>query len=359
MEQQLEGDKLLFTGGAGSRPPGAIPDILTTHAKRFHPAWTARTVLLPGYQDDFLRFGRKQLSWPRSLLWSWRLFRKSRNYRAVITGSEHIGHVFALLQRLFRSRRTRVAHVLVDFPWAAAPSRLTLALKRLQIQVEASAITRIIAHGSPEEVERLATAFRIAPEKFTFLHYHHTLYGSQYEVSEGDYIFTGGDDRDYATLIKAVRDLPLRVIICALRRDYFKALQIPAHVEIRTVSQEEFDRLLGGAKAVVIPLPANDIHTGGHTVITNAMTMGKPVIVAGRDEYRAFIQSGVTGLLLPPGDVEALHDAIRKVVEDPQFAHLLGHNAKIAARIYAPEAFFSRVFDIIDEAGSVVPKTEQ
>lgn len=326
-------------------------DFITTHAKRFHPAWTARVDLLPGFHEDFLR-RRRRIGLLRSFLWAWRLFRVSRSYKGVITGSEHTGHMFALMQRLFRRAGERIPHVMVDFPWASAPGPFWLALKRTQVQIEAPALTAVMAHGSPEEAKRLNAAFGLPPGKFVFQPFHNTLYGSTYELSHGHYIFAGGDSRDYATLVRAVDGLGVRTIICARRRDYFRGLTIPPNVEIHTVDSNEFDRLMAGAAVVIVPLPSGDIHTGGHTVIANAMAMGKALIIAGNDEYRAFVRDGETGLLTPEGDVAALRSALWRVLTDQELARGLGRNAKVAATAYQPEVFFARVFGLLEMASN-------
>lgn len=344
---------------SGPRLPTAIfqadtaerATFLTTHAKRKHPGWAARTVVLPGWQNELDRI------WPNpgglvwNLRWGWKLFRASRDFDAVITGSEHVAHVFAALQWLLRRPRRRVVHVLVDFPWAASPGHFTLTWKRIQMRVEARTITRIVAHGGPEEIERFSQALRMPKEKFSFVPYHHTLHGSDYCLSNGGYIFAGGDaTRDYATLIRAVSGTGYRTIICARSRSHFNGIDIPDNVKVLTASVQEFDRLMAGATLVVIPLPRGPIHTGGHTVIANAMTMGKPLIIAGSQEYHHFIQHEETGLLLPPGNPEALRDAVTRILQNPGYAKRLGDNARLAAAIYTPEAFFQKVFHIADEA---------
>lgn len=325
-------------------------DFVTTHAKGFHPAWVVRTDLLPGFQEDFMRLRPRSMSLLRSVLWAWRLFKTSRSYHGVITGSEHTGHMFALMQRLFRTADKRVPHVMVDFPWASSPGPLWGALKRLQIQFEVPALTAVMAHGSPEEARRFSGCFGVPAGKFIFQRYHHTLYGAKYELSVGNYIFSGGDSRDYATLVRAVDGLGVRTVICARRRDYFQGLTTPPNVEIRTVGAGEFNQLMAGAAVVVVPLPSGPIHTGGHTVIANALTMGKALIIAGNEEYRAFVKHDVNGLLIPGGDAAALRFALRRVLKDQELASRLGRNAKAQAAPYQPEAFFERVFGLLDAA---------
>ena len=340
-------------GDASSPAPGPSapsPRILTTHNKNFHPAWTARTTLLPGYYDAHKVIAPFDFGFLDSWRWAWRLFRLSVNYDAVVTGSEHVGHIFALLQALFRTRRHRIPHVMIDFPWAAAPGALTMFLKRIQMKIESLSIYRIFALASPEEAERFAHELRTRKNLFQFVLYHNTLRAPRPEVKNGDYIFSGGwVGRDYPTLLRALTGLPYRCIVCSPHK-LSDTMTVPSNVEVMKVDPARFDELMAGARAVVIALPAGDIHTGGHTVIANALTLGKPVIVAGTPEYRHYIDDGVDGLIVPAGDSDKLRDAILRVCRDDAFAAELARNALRAAPRFSRETFFQVVYDTIDEA---------
>ena len=107
---------------------------------------------------------------------------------------------------------------------------------------------------------------------------------------------------------------------------------------------------MAGARAVIVPLPERDIHTGGHTVIANAMKFGKPIIVLGSAEYKSYLEPGKTGLLLDPGDSESLRAAIDRVFTDARVCPLPGGNAREAAAAFSPEIFFDRVFAAVEAA---------
>lgn len=348
MESASKTVKRAETPGADHRPASAaLPTILTTHHKRSHPAWTRRTILLPGWYEAF---PRANVSYLRSAVWAWRLFRESRKYDAVVTGAEHVGSIFALLQTLFRSQHTRRTHVVIDFPWAASPGRLKLMVKRMQMRMTSRSMDAIFAHASPEEAERFTSVLGTRPGLFRYVPYHCWVTEPRPQVSEGSYVFSGGDFRDYATLLRAVDGAPYHVVICVRDTAYFKGLKVLRNVEIATVPPERFDELLANCGAVVVPLPGKDIHTGGHTVILAAMALGKPIIVAGTSEYRHYLQHQVNGLLTPPSDSAALRACIDRVLMDASFAAMLGQNALKTAPQFSPETFFARVFDAVDAA---------
>ena len=58
--------------------------------------------------------------------------------------------------------------------------------------------------------------------------------------------------------------------------------------------------------------------------ITFIRPPSKPVIATDVGGTREVIEDGVTGILIPPGDVPALTAAIRKVLNDPALAAAMG-----------------------------------
>ncbi|MCA8958742.1 MAG: glycosyltransferase family 4 protein [Planctomycetes bacterium] len=67
-------------------------------------------------------------------------------------------------------------------------------------------------------------------------------------------------------------------------------------------------------------------------VIAEAQAAGKPVVGSAAGGIPELIDDGVTGLLFPPGDVEALADRIATLLDDPELARRLGAAAHRNAR---------------------------
>ncbi len=341
------------SAGAPDSPPGAsapLPRILTTHNKNFHPAWTARTTLLPGWYEAHKEIAPFDFGVLDSLRWAWQLFRLSPRYDAVVTGSEHTGHLFAILQSLLRTRRRRVPHVMIDFPWAASPGKLTIFLKRIQMSIESRSIYRIFAHASPEEAERFARELRTRRDLFQFVIYHDNLRTPRPEVKDGGYLFSGGfEGRDYPTLLRAIMDAPYPAVICSPWK-ISEGGELPPHISVSKVTPERFDELMAAAKVVVLSLFSECIHTSGHTVIANALSLGKPLVVAAPQEFRHYIDHGVNGILVPPGDSQALRQAIDHIFRDPEYTARLAANAKNMSARFSREIFFQTVYDTVEAA---------
>src|SRR2546427_757027 len=67
------------------------------------------------------------------------------------------------------------------------------------------------------------------------------------------------------------------------------------------------------------------------TVLLEAMMCGKPVIASNAGGPREIVDSGVTGLLVPPGDAEHLAQAILTLLGDPERRLRMGQGG--AARV--------------------------
>lgn len=70
-------------------------------------------------------------------------------------------------------------------------------------------------------------------------------------------------------------------------------------------------------------------------VVIEAMASGKPAIVSDLPGVRDNIESGSTGLRVPPKNVEALADAILRLVEDNSLRNEMAHNARAEVETYS------------------------
>jgi len=117
----------------------------------------------------------------------------------------------------------------------------------------------------------------------------------------------------------------------SLRERYGTHPQIAFH---GPVFGEEKARLLAGCHVVVVPSTWPEVFGN---VIVEAYACGKPVIASRAGGIPESVCEGETGWLFPPGDLEALADAIRRVAEDPAGANGMAQACFAAARQYAVE----------------------
>jgi glycosyltransferase involved in cell wall biosynthesis len=67
-------------------------------------------------------------------------------------------------------------------------------------------------------------------------------------------------------------------------------------------------------------------------VIVEGMLAGRPVIATAAGGAIELVAAGVTGVLVPPGDVDALRAAIRRVLEQPEWAAAMAERGRVEAQ---------------------------
>jgi glycosyltransferase involved in cell wall biosynthesis len=108
---------------------------------------------------------------------------------------------------------------------------------------------------------------------------------------------------------------------------------------------------LARATVVAVPLPDN-IYSRRFTSplkIFEAMGAGVPVVVSDLPAIREVIRDGSNGLLVPPGDPDALAAALRKVIEDPALAEALARQARRDAEAHSWERRAEALRAVIEE----------
>jgi glycosyltransferase involved in cell wall biosynthesis len=126
-------------------------------------------------------------------------------------------------------------------------------------------------------------------------------------------------DRDWATLIAAVRNSPEFSLLIHSGSVSAKLSRGAANVEIRPArTQAELVQSFEQAAVVCVPLRPN-FHASGITVIQEAVLAGVPVVATdtgGLDAY--FMRDEVR--FVAPGDVEQLREALLATARDPEAA---------------------------------------
>jgi len=78
-------------------------------------------------------------------------------------------------------------------------------------------------------------------------------------------------------------------------------------------------------RASLVVLPYTSASTSG--ILMTAYVFGKPVVATRVGSLPEYVEDGVTGLLVPPADVEQLADAIVQLLSDDALRHRMGENA--------------------------------
>ena len=103
-----------------------------------------------------------------------------------------------------------------------------------------------------------------------------------------------------------------------------------------SVSDEVLDRSYAGSVAVVLP----SLHEGYPLSLLEACSFGKPVIATSVGSIPEVFANRDCALLIPPGDTEALHEAMRTILDEPlsRYAERCADARQIFGELNSPES---------------------
>jgi glycosyltransferase involved in cell wall biosynthesis len=258
-------------------------------------------------------------------LLAWSCFRRRKEYQVVFSDGEQVGLPLAALSFLVR-RRPR--HVMIGHRVSAGKKVLIHRLLRLRARID-----RVIVYASTQQrvaVETLGyPADRVVVTPFMV----DTRFFASDQVTAAErarpmICAVGQELRDYPTLIEAVRDVDVDVVVAAAspwskRADSSAGLDVPANVAVDAYNLFDLRQLYADASFVVVPLQETDFQAG-ITTILEAMAMGKAVVCTRTTGQIDTVIDGINGVYVPPGDIAALRAAIVGLMEDPALATALG-----------------------------------
>jgi glycosyltransferase involved in cell wall biosynthesis len=284
-------------------------------------------------------------------------FLRRNQYRHIVAFADRIGLELALLMKLARSRRD----LFVVSNWMTGASKRPF-LERAKVQ---SHIGTII--GRSVQLDLVAKEYAIDPSR---------LHATQMPVDERfwtpssqapeDLICSVGcvsGFRDYKTLVAAARGLDVRFELAVgslilseahkqQRARLFRAAipeeELPPNVSYEfDLSRDRLRDLYARSRFVVMPLEDVDFDAGV-TSITEAMAMGKAVIVTRNRGQVDVVDDGVEGIYVPPYDAGALREAIVHLLENPAEAERMGAagRARVLER-HTIETYVRRVVGIV------------
>ena len=276
-----------------------------------------------------------------------RLFARRRRYAGVVSDGGASGMLFAWLQTLCPWGRK--PHVLIDCNWDLPPRRWEAWLKALRIRLAARSAHRFVVWAS-HEVEDYARAFGVPPDKFEYVPFHTTAHNYRYEERDDGYLFAGGNyDRDYRTLIEAIRPLDVPVWIATTRPEQLRGVDVPPHVRVEGTTAAGFRQAMAAARLVLVPMQKGLLHSGGQQTCLNAMLLGKPTVAVGRKWAVDFITDGDTGLLVDYEDVDGLRRAVRWVLDNPAAARRMAERGQAHAAHFTTRRTMQAVYDLVKQ----------
>jgi glycosyltransferase involved in cell wall biosynthesis len=148
------------------------------------------------------------------------------------------------------------------------------------------------------------------------------------EVHNGRFVFAcGRENRDYATLLAAARqlDVPFTILAHGYFGDHVNGSDdVPSNVAFRPrVPYSELISLYRAAQLIVVPL--NDVsYAAGLTGMLEAMASGKCVVVTKSHGLRSYLDARNPGAIVPPRDPGAMARAVADLLQSPERMREIG-----------------------------------
>ncbi len=148
----------------------------------------------------------------------------------------------------------------------------------------------------------------------------------------------GGEGRDYATLFEAMRRAPeLRLVVVASPASV-AGLTPPDNVDLRVnLPLKTTLGLAQQAEFMVLPLLSQRTPCG-HGSLISQFFMGKATLVTEGEAMSDYIQPEENALTCPPGDPDAMAEAIRRLAGDEALRERLSRNGRRFAETVCSEA---------------------
>lgn len=279
-----------------------------------------------------------------------RLISAAQSYSILVLNGSLSGYADPVAAAVIARRRHPPAIVLTDCTWKAGEGLSRLARVRAVRAIDGDHLTYCVL--SSFEVAAFPRTWGVARERVMFTPFYVGLSAAELaeppETDDG-FVFAGGDSlRDYAPLLSAASRLgaPLRIASRTLN-----PAAVPDGVCAGAVSPAEYTTLTRRAATVVVPLAHRVDRSAGQLTYLNAMALGKPVVVTDTPGVRDHIVPGQTGLIVPPGDPDALARAVAWTTAPATRAAALEMGRRARQDVFerfSPEVYIDRLLEIVE-----------
>ncbi|MFM2097469.1 MAG: hypothetical protein RIT06_97 [Chloroflexota bacterium] len=189
--------------------------------------------------------------------------------------------------------------------------------------------------------------YKILPNGVDPLSYQRAVPIARYRDEVPNIFFVGRMEsrKGLIHLLRAFRKLqidgvPSRLLIAGTgpgereARRYVLTRQLDNVEFLGRVSEEEKRQLFKTADIYVSPATGRESFG---IVLLEAMSAGAPIICSDIHGYRAVVRRDREALLVPPGDSEALADALRRLIEDPELRARLSKSGVERSELFSWE----------------------
>ena len=115
-------------------------------------------------------------------------------------------------------------------------------------------------------------------------------------------------------VISICRGLNIKLLIASTRLELFRNIKLPNNVKVQGFSHEEYLKKMANCKINIVALKKGLLHSGGQQTFLNSMYLGKPTIVTDPEGASDYINHGIDGILVEPGDHLSLREEIQILI---------------------------------------------
>lgn len=253
---------------------------------------------------------------------------RSQEHQVVFAWSERAGIPFAAFKRYLSANQCLVAMFQC---WS---DRQAWAITKLNLL---PGMNRIVVHC--ESMKDMFLKLGAREDQVKVIHYSidQKFFSPSVSVEQiPNRIASVGESRsrDYGALFDAVKGLPVNLEVAgyghwyAREKNNLVKATLPENVSLsRHLSHFELRDFYASAQFVVIPVQ-DLVYSAGATVTLEAGAMARAVVAFRSKGITDYVIDGETGILVEPGNIQALRDAIQYLLAHPAEAKRLGDNAR-------------------------------
>ena len=324
---------------------GNIPDDLEGQIARGERPLTDYVAMSQKFGADLIDFQKarqqtgtlgkiiEKIGGPKLLL-AWACFLLRHQYKVIFTDGEQIGLPLAFFFK-FLAGKKRPQHLMIVHILSVGKKMMLIDFFKLQNKIDiflpyATRQKEFIEErwGVPDE-RVVFTPFMVDANFFRKDQVDGTDLPAILDQVKRPFICSVGlEFRDYPTLIEAVKDMDVNVVIAAAspwskRSDTTENQEIPANVHISKFTQYQLRQVYAASAFLVMPLYDVEFQAGV-TALLEGMAMEKAIVCTRTKGQTDVVIDGETGLYVPPADPAALKEAITRLLNDPACMERMG-----------------------------------
>jgi len=304
-----------------------------------------------GAVDRFKKWGKLITYYPAFMRSGLRALVKTRKtpYDLVVAWGGQNGFPYALLRSIVG--QTYPPLIILSFNLQGVLSHF-LGMARFGMRT----VSRVVVF-TPSEVEQYQRLLSLAPEAISYCP-HGWFDPMRWYVprenhnpdtisQNGKFIFASGRSyRDYKTLAHAVQGTEVCVKVSS-RPFNLAGFNLPQNMEsMGWLDYRVAQDYMYEASFYVVPLQSINF-AGGDSSLLQAMSFSKAVVATRAPSTETYLEHGQTGLLVEPGDVEGMRQAILHLWRNPDEAIRMGKEARRRFEAnHTMDKLAQRVYDI-------------